>query len=105
MAFSGDLFVCLVIGLAVPLAVLDAMRTMLDGELPSQGDGLQLELRLMPWLLALVAGPALLFDRVAESWRSGLLQRAELAAGIVIIAGWATIYGFLLLKAARLIGA
>jgi hypothetical protein len=105
MTVGGDLFVYLVIGLAVPLAVLDALRTMLDGELPSQGDGLQLELRVMPWLLAVVAGPALLFDRVAEGWRTGVMVRGELMAGIFITAGWATLYGFVLLKAARLVGA
>lgn len=102
---SSDLFVCLVAGLAVPLAILDAARTMFDGQLPVQADGLQLERRLMPWLLAVLAGPALLFDRVAEGWREGTLSKADIASGAFITLGWAMIYGFIVLRAVHLLGA
>lgn len=104
MMSGGDLFICLVVGLAVPLAILDAARTMLEG-LPEQGQGFQIERRWMPWLLALLAGPALLFDRVAEGWREGAFGRSDIVSGIVITAGWATIYGYLLLKAVHFFGA
>lgn len=102
---SGDLFVCLVAGLAVPLAILDAARTVLEDRLPAQGEGFQLERRLTPWLLALFAGPALLFDRIAEGWRDGALSKGDLASGAFITVGWAGIYGFILLEAVHFLGA
>lgn len=105
MLTSGDLFVCLVAGLTVPLAILDAVRTTLDGRLPAQEQGFQIERRLMPWLLALFAGPALLFDRVAEGWKEGALSRADIASGAFITAGWAFVYGFVLLKIVHYLGA
>jgi hypothetical protein len=105
MITSGELFVCLVAGLAVPLAILDAARTVLEGRLPVQGDGLQLERRLVPWFLGFFAGPALLFDRIAEGWREGTLSGPDIASGAFITAGWAAIYGFVLLKAAQFLGA
>jgi hypothetical protein len=95
---GGEFFVCLVAGLAVPLAILDAARTILDGRLPVQVDGLQFEGRLLPWLLAVLAGPALLFDRVAEGWREGRMSVNDIAFGAFITLGWAAIYGFILLK-------
>lgn len=104
MISGADVFISLVVGLAVPLAILDAARTMLEG-LPEQVAGFQVEWRLTPWLLALFAGPALLFDRVAEGWREGAYSRSDIFSGIFITAGWATIYGFLLLKALHFFGA
>ena len=105
MMTSGDLFVCLVAGMAVPLAILDAARTMLDDRLPVQGEGFQFERRLTPWLLGLFAGPALLFDRVAEGWRERTLSKADILSGAFITVGWAAIYGFVLLQAAQFLGA
>jgi hypothetical protein len=102
---GSDLFVSLVAGLAVPLAILDATRTVLADRLPVQAEGLQFERRLLPWLLAVFAGPALLFDKVAEGWREGSLGKADIASGAVITLGWAMIYGFVLLKAMHFIGA
>jgi hypothetical protein len=102
---SSDLFVSLVAGLAVPLAILDAARTVLADRLPVQAEGLQFERRLMPWLLAIFAGPALLFDKVAEGWREGTLSRADIVSGAVITLGWAMIYGFVLLQAVHFAGA
>jgi hypothetical protein len=102
---GSDLFVCFVAGLAVPLAILDAARTVLADRLPVQAEGLQLERRLTPWLLAIFAGPALLFDKVAEGWREGTFSRTDILSGAVITLGWAMIYGFLLLKAMHFIGA
>lgn len=104
MMSGGDVFICLVVGLAVPLAILDAARTMLEG-LPEQASEFQVERRLAPWLLALFAGPALLFDRVAQGWREGAFSRGDILSGVIITAGWATLYGFLILKAAHFLGA
>lgn len=98
MITSGELFVCLVAGLAIPLAILDAARIMFGDGLPVQADGFQLERRLSPWLLALFAGPALLFDRIVEGWRENHLSTADIASGIFITVGWAAIYGFVVLK-------
>lgn len=102
---SSDLFICLVAGLAVPLAILDAARTILDERLPVQGAGLQFERRLAPWLLALFAGPALLFDRIAEGWKERAISTGDVAFGAFITIGWAMIYGFVLLKAAQILAA
>jgi hypothetical protein len=102
---GSDLFVSLVAGLAVPLAILDAARTVLADRLPVQTEGLQFERRLMPWLLAVLAGPALLFDKVAEGWREGALSGADIVSGAAITLGWAMIYGFILLQAVHLAGA
>jgi hypothetical protein len=97
----GDVFVCLVAGLAVPLAILDAARTILDDTLPLQINGLQFERRALPWILALLAGPALLVDRVAEGWREGMMSRGDIAHGVVITLGWAGIYGFVMLSVTK----
>lgn len=101
----GDVFVCLVAGLAVPLAILDAVRTIMDKDLPLQINGLQFERRALPWILALLAGPGLLMDRVAEAWRDGAISRADLAHGVIITLGWAGVYGYVMLSLAeKLIG-
>lgn len=97
----GDIFVCLVAGLAIPLAILDAARTILDGRLPLQVNEFQFERRALPWLLALLAGPALLVDRVAEGWREGAMARSDIAHGAVITLGWAGIYGYVVLSIAK----
>ncbi len=39
------------------------------------------------------------------SGRDGTFSKADIASGAVITAGWATIYGFVLLQAARFLGA
>jgi len=104
MMTGGDVFISLVVGLAVPLAILDAARTMLDG-LPEQGPGFQVERRWTPWLLAMFAGPALMFDRVAEGWREGAYSRSDILSGVLITAGWATIYGFVVLRVVHFFGA
>jgi hypothetical protein len=97
MISGDDLFVCLVAGLAMPLAILDLVRTWLDDRLPMQEPGLQFERRLMPWLLTAFAGPALLLDRTAQGWREKTMSSADVAWGAVITLGWAAIYGFVAL--------
>jgi hypothetical protein len=101
---SGDIFVCLIAGLAVPLAILDVAKAILDDGLPEQGDGLQFERRLAPWLLGLLAGPALLFERIAEGWREKSIPAVDIVSGTIITVGWAAVYGFVLVKSAQLLG-
>ncbi|MBL0375073.1 hypothetical protein JJB09_23960 [Rhizobium sp. KVB221] len=102
MTFS-DFFVCLVAGLAIPMALLDAARTILGDGMPLQAEGFQLESRPLPWILGLFAGPALLFDRVVGGWRADTMTRNDVAQGAVIVIGWAGIYGFVFLSLARLL--
>ena len=101
----SDVFVCLVVGFAVPLAILDAARTILDAAMPIQIEGLQFERRALPWMLALLAGPALMLDRVAEGWREATMSRTDRAHGVIITVGWAALYGFVAVSLAqRLVG-
>ena len=100
MTFS-DVFVCLIAGLSIPLAILDAARTILDEHMPLQIDGLQFEKRALPWILALLAGPGLLVDRVAEGWREGVMSRGDLVQGAIITLGWAGLYGYVILAVAK----
>jgi hypothetical protein len=94
----GDFIAALIVGLAVPLAIVDGTRYLAGGYLPAQRPGLQLEMRLIPWLLALFAGPGLLIDRLAEAWREDTISNNDLAIGVFIVLGWAWIYGFVLLQ-------
>ena len=95
---AGDLFVSLVVGLALPLAILDGLRALVGSSMPVQRDGFQIETRLSPWLLALIAGPGLLIERLIEAWRGQSLRAGDLPAGAFIVLGWATIYGYVVLR-------
>ena len=99
MVNAGDLFISLVAGLALPLALLDGLRLFVGEALPEQRDGFQIERRLAPWLLAVIAGPGLLIERLAAGWREEMLSRGDLTAGCFIALGWAMIYGFIVLRA------
>ena len=96
---SGDLFVSLVIGLAMPLAILDGLRAVIGPGMPVQHDGFQIETRLAPWLLALLAGPGLLLERLVEAWHRQALTAGDLSFGVFIVLGWAGIYGYVVLGA------
>ncbi|MFM2282126.1 MAG: hypothetical protein RLZZ444_4357 [Pseudomonadota bacterium] len=98
---SGDVFVSLVVGFAVPLAIADLAKALLDQRLPVQNSGIQLERRLVVWFLALVAGPGFLVDRLAEAWREGEASRLDLACGVIVAFGWAWIYGLVVLGFVR----
>jgi hypothetical protein len=94
MLSGDDLFVCLVAGFALPLALLDLARAILEDRLPVQTAGFQLEMRLLPWLLAILTGPALLFERVVEGCRTRSMRASDVVSGAVIVAGWSFIYGY-----------
>ena len=94
----GEMFVCLVIGLALPFALLDGIRGVLKAEMPRQEAGFQLEMRLVPWLLTIITGPGLLVEALADRVRLGSLSANNLLAGALIVLVWATVYGFVVLK-------
>ena len=98
---TGDVFISLVVGLAMPLAILDGLRVFVGGHMPVQHDGFQIETRLSPWLLALLAGPGLLFERMTAGWRDGTISGHDLASGAFIVVGWAAIYGYCVLRAVQ----
>jgi len=99
----GDLFVSLVVGLAMPLVILDGFRTLVGTGMPSQQDGFQVETRLSPWVLAVIAGPGLLYERLADGWRRDVLDRGDMSAGAFITLGWAAIYGFCVLRVVEIL--
>jgi hypothetical protein len=95
---AGDLFVSLVVGLALPLAILDGLRVFAGAGMPVQHDGFQIETRLSPWLLAVIAGPGLLIEKLLAGWKEQSLDAGDLPAGAFIALGWATIYGYVVLR-------
>jgi hypothetical protein len=101
MVNAGDLFVCVVVGLAMPLALLDGIRALVSSALPSQGAGFQLERRPLVWLMALLLGPGLFADRMLAAWRQDELSVADGINAFVITLGWSAIYGFVVLGAVK----
>ena len=98
MVNAGDLIVCAVAGLAMPLAMLDGFKALAGSALPSQAAGLQLERRPLIWLLAIMLGPGLFADRMLAVWRGGELSPVDQMNAVVITVGWAAIYGFVVLS-------
>ena len=98
MVNAGDLFVCIVAGLAMPLAMLDGFRALAGSALPSQSTGFQFERRPLVWLLAILLGPGLFADRMLAAWREGQLSPADRINAFLITLGWAAIYGFAVLS-------
>jgi len=101
MVNAGDVFVCMVMGLAMPLALLDGFKALANAALPSQGAGLQFERRPLVWLIAIILGPGLFAERMLASWRADELSVADAINAFVITLGWAAIYGFIVLNAVK----
>jgi len=101
MVNAGDLFVCVVAGLAMPLAMLDGFKALAGTALASQGAGFRFERRPLVWLMAILLGPGLFADRMLAAWREGQLSPADRINAFVITLGWAAIYGFVILSAAK----
>lgn len=99
---AGEFFVSLVVGLAMPLAILDGFRALAGTGMPVQHDGFQVETRFSPWLLAVIAGPGLLVERLVERWKSETLERGDIGAGAFVALGWAAIYGYCVLRGVEL---
>jgi len=100
---AGDLFVSLVVGLALPLILLDGLRALVGSRMPIQNDGFQVETRLLPWLLAVIAGPGLLIEKLIEGWKAHSLGAGDLPVGAFIAFSWATIYGYVVLRGVQLL--
>ncbi|MCB1446339.1 MAG: hypothetical protein KDJ87_11270 [Rhizobiaceae bacterium] len=105
MVNSGDLFVCLVAGLAIPLAIVDGLKAFGGVAMPKQPQGLHFERRPGIWLLAVIAGPGLFAERMLDEARRGRLTSADAVNAFVITLGWAAIYGFILLSLVRAMSA
>ncbi|MBX9456086.1 MAG: hypothetical protein KL863_08740 [Rhizobium sp.] len=103
MVNGGEIFVCMIAGLAIPLAMLDGLKALARGRVPHQQAGLHLEQRPLVWLLAILLGPGLFADRMLADWREGLLSVADRVNALVITLGWATIYGYVVLGLSRAI--
>jgi undecaprenyl pyrophosphate phosphatase UppP len=97
MVNAGDLFVCLIVGLAMPLALLDGLRSISGTAVQIQSLGTRFERRSIVWLSALLIGPGLFVERMLSSWREGELSIADTINAFVITLGWATIYGLIVL--------
>ena len=97
MVDVGDLFICVVTGLAMPLAMLDGFRAVAGESIPRQSTGLQLERRLLVWTLAILLGPGLFVDRMLSAWRDGELSPIDQMNAFVIALGWSSIYGYVVL--------
>lgn len=98
MVNAGDLFVCTVAGLAIPLAMLDGFKLLAGSALPTQSAELRFERRALVWILALVLGPGLFADRMLAAWRAGALSLPDRINALVITLGWAAIHGYVLLS-------
>lgn len=92
-------------GFLVSLMVLEGLRPLIGGNWPVQDEGLQFERRLAPWVLALVAGPALLWDQTAVYRKRQAGHAADLVLLALILAVWSACYGGSLAYAVELIAA
>jgi hypothetical protein len=92
-----DIFIALIAGLSVPLAISGAARSLLGNDWPVQRSRFAVSNGFTAIALAVLAGPGILIDRLVEDFRNGNLDTAEagLAAGAAF--AWAMLYGFVLL--------
>lgn len=88
-------------GFLVSLMMLECLRPVFGTAWPVQPQGLQFERRLAPWLLALLAGPALLWDQLRVCRLRKALSPADCGLVAVLIAVWSASYGVSLAWAVR----
>lgn len=84
-------------GFCVSILVMDAARLLAGSRWPQQAAGLQFERRALPWLLALVAGPALLWERARMMTADPVLPLAQRLLAVAMTAAWATVYGMVVI--------
>lgn len=101
MVNGGDLFLCVLAGLVIPLVILDGLKGLGVETVLRQVPGMQVERRPMVWLFAVVAGPGIFMERMLSAWRRDGLTAADGVNAIVITLGWAAIYGFVVLGVVR----
>lgn len=80
-------------GFLVSLVVADLLRWGVGFRWPQQQAGFQIELRVLPWILTLAAGPALLWDAIGPFRRREAGGPADLAIGVFVLAIWSGSYG------------
>lgn len=97
MVNGGDLFICVLAGLVIPLAIVDGLKAMGVETTPRQVPGWQVERRPFVWLFGIVAGPGLFLERMLRAWREGVLSAGDGVNAFVIALGWAALYGFVVL--------
>ncbi|MBB4064879.1 hypothetical protein [Gellertiella hungarica] len=88
-------------GFLASLIVLDLLRWCIGEAWPEQRSGLQLERRLLPWALAIAAGPGLMWDATAAYRRREAGTAYDLAAILVVMLLWSASYGLCLIAALR----
>ena len=90
------------LGFLCSMIVLEILSCLLHRHWPVQASGFQLERRFLPWLLTVIAGPALFFDATA---RYRLLRAGTVADCVTVwalLAVWSASYGTVLAAAVRL---
>lgn len=80
-------------GFLVSLVLLECLRALVGVRWPVQADGFQVERRLLPWLIALLAGPALLWERSLPYRRRTAGSLGDLAMLMGLVAIWSASYG------------
>lgn len=98
-----DVAVNTVAGFLVSLLVAEALRLCLGLSWPRQAAGLRFERRLMPWIVTIAAGPALLYDATVSHMQDGVMNRLDLAAAGLVLLLWSASYGQCLSGLARLV--
>ncbi|MGV3553038.1 DUF6949 family protein [Rhizobium sp.] len=102
MINAGDLFICVVTGLAMPLAMLDGYRALAGAALQEQVVGWHGRRGPVVLLLAILLGPGLFVEKMLTAWRRGELSPADRVNALVIALGWAALYGFVVLGFVRM---
>nr|WP_316654243.1 hypothetical protein [uncultured Gellertiella sp.] len=80
-------------GFLVSLLVCDMARPLVGAQWPQQREGLQWEKRILPWILALAAGPALLWDASRPFRLRKTGTALDLVALALIFTVWSACYG------------
>lgn len=80
-------------GFLMSLLVLHMIRPLVGEHWPAQAEGFRLERRILPWLIAIMAGPAVLWDR-SRPYRSGQAGSfGDLVLLMALVVVWSASYG------------
>jgi hypothetical protein len=96
----ADLVLCLLTGFAIPLALSGIVTERVQlhagrGQVGSAGRF------FVFWSSALLCGPGLFATRLVDGFRSGAESAGEQIAGWLAAAGWALLYGYVVLNLVR----
>lgn len=97
----ADLILCLFTGFAIPLAlcgfVAEGVGLYVGNGASPRGSRL-----LAYWTSAMICGPGLFATRLLAGFRSGEESVGEQVTGWVAAAGWAVLYGYVVLGSVKL---